>query len=135
MIIAHIEGATRICGKAQGYRGLPLRDEVINDAVNGEGTPAMVTAWQPTPEELAALNAGASVHVRILGTKPPPMMVGVGPAPEPAAAPAQDALAARIDDATDVIVRDYSGGKYSALPPCLTNDERSMIVRALRSLK
>jgi hypothetical protein len=56
MIIAHIEGATRICGKAQGYLGLPLRDELINDSVNGEATPAMVTAWTPTPEELAALN-------------------------------------------------------------------------------
>src|SRR5690348_196252 len=85
MIIAHIEGATRICGKAQGYLGLPLRDELINDTVNGESTPAMVTAWTPTPEELAALNSGASVHVRILGTTPPPMMVLVGPAPEPAA--------------------------------------------------
>jgi hypothetical protein len=82
MIIAHIEGATRICGKAQGYLGLPLRDEVIDDKVNGEGTPAMVTAWTPTPEELAALNAGACVHVRILGSVPPPMMVLVGPAPE-----------------------------------------------------
>lgn len=85
MIIAHIEGATRICGKAQGYLGLPLRDELIDDTVNGEGTPAMVTAWTPTPEELAALNAGASVHVRILGSTPPPMMVMVGPAPDPVA--------------------------------------------------
>lgn len=82
MIIAHIEGATRICGKAQGYLGLPLRDELINDTVNGETTPAMVTAWTPTPEELAELNRGASVHVRILGSVPPPMMVLVGPAPE-----------------------------------------------------
>ncbi|MGX1012189.1 hypothetical protein AB7M69_006546 [Bradyrhizobium japonicum] len=85
MIIAHIEGATRICGKAQGYLGLPLRDELISDTVNGEATPAMVTAWTPTPEELAALHSGASVHVRILGTTPPPMMVLVGPAPDPAA--------------------------------------------------
>lgn len=84
MIIAHIEGATRICGKAQGYLGLPLRDELINDTVNGESTLAMVTAWTPTPEELAALNAGASVHVRILGTTPPPMMVLAGPAPDQA---------------------------------------------------
>jgi hypothetical protein len=56
MIIAHIEGATRICGKAQGYLGLPLRDELISDSVNGEATPAMVTAWTPTPDELAELN-------------------------------------------------------------------------------
>lgn len=82
MMIGHVDGATRICGKAQGYLGLPLRDELITCTVSGEATLAMVTAWQPTPEELEALNCGASVHVRILGTTPPPMMVDVGPAPD-----------------------------------------------------
>jgi hypothetical protein len=87
MLINRIEGATRVVGKAQGYLGLPIRDEVaeirdivIDCTVNGR-TPAMVTAWEPTPKELAALNAGASVHVRILGNLPPPMMVEVGPIP------------------------------------------------------
>lgn len=81
MQIAMIENATRIIGKGQGYLGLPLRDEVITCAVNGEGTPAMVTAWQPTPDELERLNAGASVHLRILGVSHPPVMIEVGPAP------------------------------------------------------
>lgn len=81
MEIGVIEGATRIAGKSQGYLGLPIRDEVINCSVNGP-TPSMLTAWKPTPAELAALNAGASVHVRILGRVPPPMNVTVGPAPE-----------------------------------------------------
>jgi hypothetical protein len=83
MQIGRIEGATRVIGKSQGYLGLPLRDERINCTVNGEGTPAMVTAWLPTPEELAALNAGAAVHVRILGTQHPPIMPTVGKPPEP----------------------------------------------------
>ncbi|KJZ31642.1 hypothetical protein TW83_07720 [Paracoccus sp. S4493] len=81
MLIGTIEGVTRVIGKSQGYLGLPLRDEVMNCTVNGEGTPAMVTAWQPTPEELARLNAGASVHLRVLGTVHPPVMVGVGDPP------------------------------------------------------
>lgn len=81
VLIAMIEGATRIVGQSQGYLGLPIRDETIHERVNGPGTPCMVTAWTPTPEELAALNAGASVHVRILGEVPAPMMVEVGPAP------------------------------------------------------
>ncbi|MEE2860854.1 MAG: hypothetical protein VYB46_08590 [Pseudomonadota bacterium] len=81
MLIGTIEGVTRIIGKSQGYLGLPLRDEVINCAVNGDGTPAMVTAWQPTPDELARLNAGASVHLRIWGTAHPPVMVEVGQPP------------------------------------------------------
>lgn len=81
MLIGTIEGVTRVIGKSQGYLGLPLRDEVMNCTVNGKGTPAMVTAWQPTPEELARLNAGASVHLRVLGTVHPPVMVGVGDPP------------------------------------------------------
>ncbi len=81
MQIGRIVGATRILGKSQGYLGLPLRDEVVNCTVNGDGTPAMVTAWLPTPAELAALNAGAAVHVRILGVSHPPMMVEVGQTP------------------------------------------------------
>ncbi|EPE99523.1 hypothetical protein [Rhizobium grahamii] len=81
MQIAMIEGATRIIGKSQGYLGLPLLDEVIHCTVGGEGTPAMVTAWSPTPEELARLNAGASVHLRVLGTMHPPVMVDVGEPP------------------------------------------------------
>lgn len=84
MQIGRIKGATRVIGKSQGYMGLPLRDEVINDSVNGEGTPAMVTAWLPTPKELEALNAGAPVHVRILGTGHPPIMVEVGEPPDEA---------------------------------------------------
>ena len=83
MDVGCIEGATRIVGKCQGYIGLPLRDERIDCTVNGPGTPAMITAWVPTPDELAALIAGAAVHVRILGTVPPPMNVFVGPVPQP----------------------------------------------------
>ncbi len=81
MQIGRIEGATRVIGQRQGYLGLPLRDEKIDCAVNGPDTPAMVTAWIPTPEELAALNAGAAIHLRILGTAHPPVMLSVGQPP------------------------------------------------------
>lgn len=81
MQIGMIAGATRVIGKSQGYLGLPLRDEVINCKVGGDSTPAMTTAWFPTPAELAALNAGAPVHVRLIGTGHPPIMVLVGEVP------------------------------------------------------
>lgn len=81
MLIGHIEGATRVIGKSQGYLGLPLRDVKLDCAVNGADTPAMETAWTPTPAELEALNAGASVVLRILGTTHPPVMVYVGNPP------------------------------------------------------
>lgn len=82
MQIGRIKNATRVLGKSQGYLGLPVRDEAINCTVGGEGTPSMVTAWLPTPKELAALNAGAPVYVRILGNAHPPIMVEVGEVPE-----------------------------------------------------
>jgi len=82
MQIGRIRGATRVLGKQQGYMGLPVRDEPINCTVGGADTPSMVTAWLPTPKDLEKLNAGAAVHVRILGTAHPPMMVDVGEVPE-----------------------------------------------------
>lgn len=81
MQIGMIEGVTRIIGKSQGYLGLPIRDEIIQCTVNGDGTPAMVTAWTPTPDELDRLIAGASVHLRVLGTSHPPVMMSVGDPP------------------------------------------------------
>lgn len=69
-----IEGVTRVIGKAQGYLGLPLRDELANCSVSGV-VPSMVTAWEPTPEELAALNNGGAVYLRVLGEVHPPVMV------------------------------------------------------------
>lgn len=81
MEIGRILGCTRVVGASQGYFGLPIRDELINCSVNGPNTPAMVTAWFPTPEEIAAIQAGAPIHVRILGKVPPPMMVSTGQVP------------------------------------------------------
>ena len=82
MQIGRITGATRTLGKSQGYMGLPVRDEVLTCSVNGGGTPAMTTAWLPTPAEITAIVSGAPVHVCILGTQHPPIMVEVGPLPE-----------------------------------------------------
>jgi hypothetical protein len=81
VIIGHIQGCTRVIGKSQAYLGLPLRDVVIHDTVNGPQTPAMETAWLPTPDELARLAAGAPVILRILGNVHPPVMVDVGEVP------------------------------------------------------
>jgi hypothetical protein len=82
MQIGRIKNATRVLGKSQGYLGLPIRDDTVGCTVNGEGTPCMVSAWHPTPKELDALVAGAPVHVKILGTGHPPIMVEVGEIPE-----------------------------------------------------
>jgi len=81
MMIGRIENATRVIGKGQGYFELPLRDELIHERVNGPGAPVMVTAWIPTPEEIQKIIAGAPIHLRILGTQHPPVLVDVGEIP------------------------------------------------------
>lgn len=81
MQVGRIENATRVLGRSQGYLGLPVRDERVDCAVSGGDTPVMVTAWLPTADEIAAIVAGAPIHVRILGTLHPPIMVEVGRAP------------------------------------------------------
>lgn len=82
MIAKMIEGCTRVLGKAQGYLGLPVLDCLITEAVNGPGTPAMKTSWEPTPAELRRLVAGAPVVVTIIGVQHPPIVVEVGDAPK-----------------------------------------------------
>ena len=77
--VGHISGATRNLGAPSGWDrekdgicgGLPIRDEEIGRLH------CMTSAWLPTPEELAALNAGAPVYLRVVGTGHPPVMVYV----------------------------------------------------------
>lgn len=78
MLIARIPNVTRVIGKYQGYLGLPVRDEIRNTTIGGPETRCMVTAWEPTPDELERLNKGASVHLVVLGTAHPPVMLEVG---------------------------------------------------------
>lgn len=82
MEIGRIQGTTRVLGKSQGYLGLPIRDVLLNDSVNGPQTPAMQTAWFPSPDELDALKSGAPLILTILGSGHPPVMLGVGEVPE-----------------------------------------------------
>ena len=75
MLVKMIKGATRIVGKSQGYLGLPIKDEMVFCPVNKKNVPTMITAWEPTPTELEALNNGGSIYVSIYGTVPPPMLI------------------------------------------------------------
>ena len=73
-----IEGATRRIGKSQGYLGLCIRDFEYAD-----GTPAMMTAWQPTPDEAQRIAAGATIYLTLLGSAHPPVLLRVGEAEVP----------------------------------------------------
>lgn len=86
MLIHRIPGATRVLGKEQGYSGLPVSDEQI-EMLEGGGISLvnmMVTAWEPTPDELARINAGAPILLHVLGTAHPPVRLDVGNPPEEA---------------------------------------------------
>jgi len=72
MEIAMIEGATRVLGESQGYRGLPIVDTVFGDA------PAMISEWIPSAEEAAAIANGKSIFLSVLGTQHPPVLIEVG---------------------------------------------------------
>jgi len=69
--VARIDGATRTLGKSQGFLGLPIRDVEI------DGVSAMISAWEFTPAEIAAINAGGKLYIFLLGKEHPPMKVGV----------------------------------------------------------
>lgn len=81
MLINAIEGATRRIGKAQGYLGLPVRDFLFPEGMS-EGTPAMKTSWQPTPQEINAIVQGAPIYLTLLGTAHPPVLLEVGKIPK-----------------------------------------------------
>lgn len=46
-----------------------------------DGVPAVVSYWVPTPEELAALNAGHAVQLSVIGHTMPPVALGVDTQP------------------------------------------------------
>lgn len=84
MMIAMIEGCHKVLGAPPGWTpdssgacvGLPVRFEMNGDV------PCMVSAWEPTPEEIAAIAAGAKIYLRVLGNSHPPVMIFTGEKPE-----------------------------------------------------
>ena len=53
-----------ILGKADGCFDLPVEQSVVEIA--GVERMAMNSYWQPTPEELAALNSGACLRLSVI---------------------------------------------------------------------
>lgn len=71
MLPLRIEGATRVLAESQeAYHDLAIGDEHLTD-----GTPVMVSLWEPTPKELAMLVRGGSVKLYIMGTVWPPVVL------------------------------------------------------------
>jgi hypothetical protein len=78
-----IPGKTRTLGVDQAYSPLHIRDDTIDCGPPLGAQPIMVSEWQPTAEERAAIAAGAPVRLKILGQMHPPVLVEVGDVPAP----------------------------------------------------
>jgi hypothetical protein len=80
MIPMRIAGATHYLGAPKGWE--PEKDgPCCHLAVRVVDGNVWESAWEPTPAELAALNAGGSVLLRVVGGQPPVMLL-VEPAAE-----------------------------------------------------
>ncbi len=60
-----------------------------------ENGTVMVTAWEPTPEEIQRLIAGAPVHLSLLADGHPPVRLDVGAPPDDGGVPAPSASVER----------------------------------------
>jgi hypothetical protein len=83
MIPKRIPKATRYLGAPVGWkpeeRG-PCAHLAIRDMDTTAG-PAMMSLWEPTPDELERLNLGAPVSLLVIGQVHAPVMIAVGTVP------------------------------------------------------
>ncbi len=79
MIIKRIANATRDLGAPPDWDGRDLKCGVlpIRDVPTEAGS-FMVSAWEPSPAELAALNAGESIKLWVRGSTHPVVALTVG---------------------------------------------------------
>lgn len=83
MMPGRIQGATRNLGAPANWvddMSGPCAHLPIVDKVEG-GLPWMTSAWFPSPDELAAMNAGCAVLLTIQGVIHPVVSMGVSVPP------------------------------------------------------
>lgn len=68
MIPLRIEGATHI------MKAPPGQEDTVRDLHVAVIDGCSVSRWEPTPDELATLNAGGSVELWVMGGQPPVML-------------------------------------------------------------
>lgn len=84
MIVGRIANFTRILGPPDGWLKerdghcsfMPIQD------IQTEAGPAMMSVWEPTPDEIKRMQQGARVCLLILGEKHPPVRLSVGEVPK-----------------------------------------------------
>ena len=78
MIRAQHPSNNRVLGAPAGWdqKELPISALPVTD-VSVEGKAAVMSFWRPTPEEIAAIQAGALVSLLVLGNSMPPVSLTV----------------------------------------------------------
>lgn len=83
MLLGRIEGATRQLGKPADWpEDKPCLTLSIRDHRLESGDNVMESAWQPTPQEVEAISAGAHIHLWVWGEGHPPVAITVDGARE-----------------------------------------------------
>jgi hypothetical protein len=79
MLIARIDPATRVMNAPSDWDGTDMQCGAlpILDVMTSEGA-FMVSAWEPTPDEIKQLLAGATIKLWIRGTAHPVVALTVG---------------------------------------------------------
>jgi hypothetical protein len=83
MIPGRVANASRYLGAPLGWNPEtdgPCGHLAIVDMDTTAG-PAMMSVWEPTPEEIARIVAGANVRLIVVGRIHPPVELSVGPPP------------------------------------------------------
>lgn len=81
MIPKRIEGATRYLGAPVGWE--PEKDgdcshlAILDFPATATSPHVMLSAWEPTPAELQALNEGKPVYLQVVGKGHPPVNIWV----------------------------------------------------------
>ncbi|WP_063893075.1 hypothetical protein [Burkholderia ubonensis] len=115
MLIREIEGATRRLGAPADWdQSKSACDTLPIVDVETDNGPFMVSAWQPTAEELAALNAGAPIRLWIQGTNHPVVALAVD-APDEQRDDRADAPLSRIPH---LVARDEQAVSAALLEMC-----------------
>jgi hypothetical protein len=74
VIPKRIQGATRYLGAPRGWNpdtdGDCAHLAILDLPADERGPDVMISAWEPTPAELAALNGGAPVYLQVVGNSP-----------------------------------------------------------------
>jgi len=79
VIVKHIADATRVLGAPPGWDGRDMTCGAfpVRDVITPEGQ-FMVSAWEPTPEELERMQRGETVRLWIHGAGHPVVALTVG---------------------------------------------------------